>query len=444
MQITLEESGDLLEMRVAGRLDNEWASHLTDAIDEAVRQGSHSVVLNLTDVSYLSSAGIGALVRAHKQFQAIRGFFGVGIAPPHVSEVIRLTGLAKMLLCDIDQVRRTSGDNRSTMQPLFRVAADAGMTFEVYDLDPGAVLNCEVVGDPSRLPQERFQETNCRSIEFDANSIGLGLGAFGNNFADCAERFGEFLAVSGAASQLPTSSNGKPDYQIGRGTFVPKVHVAYGLRCRGGMRQLQRFEAVDANTRIGFSSLVDQCLTLSESNFAGMAFIAETSGLVGATLRRSPTNADAASASRFSHPEIRRWLSFSPERSHAHSLALVVGVASRGNPQGGLADALSPLLRPMGPKSEIYAHFHAAVFSYRPFKKRKLDLNETVAALFDSEDLRTLMHLLNDDREITGAGESEFVRGACWLSPITVVYSASTILENGLPLKSQLTKGSVL
>ncbi len=418
MQISTEDHGDMLEMRVAGRLDNEWASHLSDAIDQAVRQGSHSVVLNLTDVSYMSSAGIGALVRAHKQFQTIRGFFGVGVAPPHVAEVIRLTGLTKMLLCDIEQLRRNSGGIRSTMQPMFRVAADAGLTFELYDIDPDGVLNCEVVGDPTRLPQQSYREQDCRPREFPADTLGLGLGAFGGDFADCANRLGEFLAVAGTVAQQPTSGTGKPDYQLEQGKLVPNIQMAYGLRCQGGLRQQLRFEPTEDNVRIPLSVLVAQCLTLGETDLAGMAFVAETSGLIGATLQRSPTVEAEDTMSRLSHPEIRRWLSFSPERSHIHKLVIIVGVASRGDPSGGFAGDLAPLLRPLGPRTDIFGHFHAAVFSYRPFKKRKLDLSDIVATLFDSEDLQAVMHLLHDDREITGGGESELLRGACWLSPI--------------------------
>lgn len=419
MQISTEEHGDLLQMRIAGRLDNEWAGHLTEVIDEAVRQGSHSIVLDLTEISYLSSAGIGALVRAHKQFQAIRGFFGVGVAPPHVEEVIRLTGLAKMLLCDMEQVRRANsgGGFRSTMQPMFRVAADAGMSFELYDIDRGAVLSCEVAGDARRFPSEDYGQQDCRPLDFGADSFGLGLGAFGRDFAECSGRLGEFLAVSGAVAQQPTSGAGKPDYQLAQGQLVPQVQVAYGLRCQGGFRQLQRFEPASDEYRAPLSVLVERSLALSECNLAGMVMIAETSGLIGASLRRSPIE-HPETQRRLSHPEIRRWLSFSPERSYAHTLALIVGVASRGDPAAGVAGQLSPLLRRLGPQSEIYGHFHAAVFSYRPFKKRKLELTDTVNALFDSEDLQAVLHLLNDDREITGGGESEFLRGACWVSPI--------------------------
>jgi len=427
MQISTEENGDLLEMRIAGRLDNEWASHLNDVIDDAVRQGSHSIVLDLTEVSYLSSAGIGALIRAHKQFQAIRGFFGVGVAPPHVEEVIRLTGLSKMLLCDIEQVRRANsgGGFHSTMQPMFRVASDSGLSFELYDLDRGAVLSCEVVGDANRFPTQGYRQQDCRALDFASDTIGIGLGAFGRSFAECSGRMGEFLAVGGAVAQQPTSGAGKPDYQLEQGKLVPQVQVGYGLRCRGGFRQLQRFEPATDEFRVPLSALVERSLSLSESDLAGIVMVAETSGLIGAALRRSPVEHEG-SQPKLAHPEIRRWLSFSPERSHAHTLALIVGVASRGDPSQGIAAELSPLLRRLGPHSEIYGHFHAAVFSYRPFKKRKLELTETVGALFDSENLQAVMHLLHDDREITGGGESEFLRGACWLSPITHVSGGTT------------------
>ena len=419
MHITSEDDGEVLEMRVAGRLDNEWAYHLTDVIDEAVRRGSHSVVLDLSEVSYISSAGIGALVRAHKQFQAIRGFFGVGTAPPHVAEIIRMTGLAKMLLVDRDQIR--GGSSRGTIQPMHRVAAEAGMSFEIYDIDPGAVLTCDVIGDPARLTRETYQADHCHLKDFPSNTLGLGLGAFGPGFKESHSRIGEFLAVAGAVAQQPTDRIGKPDFQLEQGKLVPQILMAYGLRCQGSFREQQRFDPEDAGNKIPLSVLVDQSLSLAGTSLAGMVLVAETSGLIGATLRQSPMQPAAEGMSRMSHPEIRKWLSFSPERAYVHSLAIVVGVASRGDPAGGMAADLAPLLRPLRSNTDLFGHFHAAVFSYRPFKKRKLDLTEIVGTLFESEDLQDVLHLVNDDREIMGGGESEFVRGACWLSPISSV-----------------------
>ena len=51
-------------------------------------------------------------------------------------------------------------------------------------------------------------------------------------------------------------------------------------------------------------------------------------------------------------------------------------------------------------------------------KGRELDLQAATANLFEAEAPQALLHLLNDNREITGAGESQFARGTCWMGPI--------------------------
>ncbi len=93
---------------------------------------------------------------------------------------------------------------------------------------------------------------------------------------------------------------------------------------------------------------------------------------------------------------------------------MVVGVAL-----GAEQPALSSLLRPLGAAAWPAGHFHAAAFSYRPLPKGRIELTPTVTMLFTAETLQGVLHLLNDDRPTVGAGQSEFVRGACWVAPIT-------------------------
>jgi hypothetical protein len=40
--------------------------------------------------------------------------------------------------------------------------------------------------------------------------------------------------------------------------------------------------------------------------------------------------------------------------------------------------------------------------------------------------LQTLLHLLADDRQFEGVGQSEFMRGACWMGPIAEFLTAVT------------------
>src|SRR5262249_9891187 len=151
-----------------------------------------------------------------------------------------------------------------------------------------ARLTCRVVGEPTLLSSCTFAAADCHVIRFAPSTFGLGLGALGANFADCRGRFGEFLAVAGAAAYLPTDRAGVPDYLVSAGALVPELSVLYALVCEGGFSALVRFEASAERGRISLSNLVGEGLEIVDADVLGMVVVAESAGLVGAALRRSP------------------------------------------------------------------------------------------------------------------------------------------------------------
>jgi anti-anti-sigma factor len=420
MQITSETIAGVLELRIQGRLDNEAADDLLAAVDDVLRKGHHAALLDMRGVDYVSSAGLGALVRAQKRFQAIQGIFGVGSASPQVVEILQLTKLAKVLVCDPEEVRENCAGGDATVQPSYRIAAADGLGLAIYDLQPTQKLSCRTLGDAGQLVAGHSGKPRTSQVPFPVNAFGLGIGAFGNNEVDCAERYGEFVAVAGGVAVQPTPEGGKPDYQLASSGFVPRPHVLYGLSCSGSFSQMVRFESESIERPAGLSTLVQQCLQQSGAELAGIVIVAEAAGLIGARLRRSPVSTQDASPASFSHPEIRKWFSFAAEHIFPHSLVVIAGVAAR-KAAGGEAAAIAPLLRRLSPQMELQGHLHAAVFSYRPLKKRRLNLEETVLTLFESQELQAVLHLLHDDRAISGSGESRFVSGACWIAPIVQV-----------------------
>src|SRR5215217_6990754 len=105
MQITKIQRGELVEVRITGRLDGYWADHLTSGLAEVVREGGHKIRLNLSEVSFLSSAGIRVLVQFFKQLRAIDGSLAVCNPSDHVSEVLDLAGLRGLLVSTDDAVQ---------------------------------------------------------------------------------------------------------------------------------------------------------------------------------------------------------------------------------------------------------------------------------------------------------------------------------------------------
>ena len=410
MEIVAQQLGESLEIKVRGRLDNYWTEHLRSNLEEAIRGGAHGIRLNLSEVSFLSSAGVGLLMAFHNQLKGIGGSFTVTSPSERVKQVLDLCRLSPILIPEKiplatpvheEEIRRFSRD---------------GVSFEVVDTRPAHPLQCRMIGDPGLLRGCRFGAGDCHTIQFPQACFGLGLGAFGEDFEEAQARFGEFLAVGGSAAYLPTDGTNVPDFVVSSGELVPELKVLYGLRCEGEFGHLMRFETSAAETPISLAELARTALEVSAAPAVGMTMVAESAGLLGAALRRSPASPLGGADAPFRYPEVRGWLSFSTERLFARSLALVAGVAASND-----ETPLASMLRPLGNKSDPTGHFHAAAFSYRPLKKGRLDLNATVTTLFETEMLQGVLHLLTDDREIAGSPQSEFIRGACWIGALSEI-----------------------
>ena len=406
MEISTQVMKGVIEIRLEGRLDASWADHLSQTLEETMRAGHHHIRLNMTGVGYLSSLGIRVLVTYYKKVQAVGGTFAVSSASDHVQNVLELVGLKSHLITSASAAPTGAADELIES----RTIESEGASFEIFDLSAER-LQCELVGNPELLNGCRFSHSDCRPVQLPETSFGFGLGALGADFAQCSTRFGEFLAVAGAAAYQPSDGSNAPDIQLAEGTLVPEMQVLYGAIFKGTPGILARFESKPKHGAVGLAELAETALEISGADRAGIVGLAESAGLVGASLRRPPVNGVSASAP-FEHPEIRNWLSFTTERAFSREVAVVVGLAARNSDR-----TLAGILRPLKGNG-TQGHFHAAAFSYRPLQKGRIDLCHSIRTLFEQETLLGIMHLIGDDRDAVGVAESEFLRGAWWIGPV--------------------------
>lgn len=398
MQITQQKTGDTLLIRLAGRLDASWCDTVEKALTAAVREGEHHIHLDMEKVDYISSAGLRVLFTVYKQLLSIKGVFAIRNPSANVRSVIQMVGIGSLIA--------TGEIAEAAVQDRGRLHSSERAEFEIFT-SPAAEFRLQCHGDESLLKAP--PRTTPQLIQFKKNIFALGIGALGGNAAENQTRYGEFLAVGGAAAFQPADGASRPDFVLSEGQLVPEGHLLLGLCGTGGFSTLARFNARKDCRTVGLSEIAATALETAGTPAAAIVAITETAGLVGASLIKS-LNTPAEGGDRFSFPKIRDWLSFTAERSFRDSTSLVMGVVAREG------TALQPLLRPYGP---VQGHFHAASFPYRPLQKGRIELESSVAGLFDTHSLQAVLHLLYDAREINGAGESEFLRGALWIAPIT-------------------------
>jgi anti-anti-sigma factor len=417
MDCQIRRADVVAELVLIGSLDSSWSSYLGDRIDEVVRGGALEVRLDMAGISYLSSNGIALLVRCHNQLRKIGGRFRIVASSDAVSHVLRLTGVTKVL-----------GDDEPVSAPPDRtIRSDVlerdGMTVQVFPQESrGGVEPLELLGDPARLTDRGYDERDERIWMAIPGAVALGLGALGPSFEACRARFGEFLAVAGIAAYRPSGGPGRPDFEHAAGAFIPGVRLLYGLAFPVERAAVARFEAKGepGSASVPLSQIALACLDQAGGSAVGIALAAESDGLVGAALLRSPVGL-AAGLDPFAHPEVREWLSFTPEPEYSRSTAVVVGVAAQA-----AGAALGRFVRPLadGAAPHLEGHFHAAVVPYRPLPAGAVELGTTISDLFGPGRIETVLHLLSDSRPILGAGESRFTRGVIWYVPLAITGEA--------------------
>lgn len=385
-------------IQVNGRLDAASSKHLDASLESMVQDGEHHLDLDLSQVNYLSSAGIRVLMKVHRQLKSIQGACTVRAASETVRKVLEMAGMQSLLA--------PSKASATSQQSSTRQFESASATIDIHELDLAAQLHGTISG---RNPFTTGTAKASHRLRFPACTYGLGIGAFGQDFEDAKSRFGEFAAIHGAVASLPADGRGIPDDMMNTGSLVPEIEALHGITLRGEFSRFIRFNR-KAEQPVPLTEILELLPEFAGQTATAFVMIAESAGLVGASLRRSPAMTGAAAA--FDFPEIRDWVSFTSEPVHDRELALLIGCVER---PAGQHDFLPQ----WHAESDLAAHVHAITFPYHPLPRGLLPLESTVRDLFETGPTG-LFHLLHDDRPMEGVGQSRFRRGGCWLAPMTL------------------------
>ena len=432
MQMTVAHDGPTTVVRLSGRLDGDCAAQLADSLEQLLREGSRAAALDLSEISYISTPGLQAIAGAHQEYSAIRGDLRITGASPLVRDALEAAELGSLIS---DRAPRSGDQMPSRMSSVLSRHRGSASTWSLggtntwqvprnfmvrgrYEVAEASfrlttpTVSCRLVGEPGWMAPGEIPRSACRALSFGEHAFGLGVGALGSDIEDALPRLGELIAAQGIVATHPTDVANLPDFMLGLSGQPATAVLGSGLVFDGSFARTVRFAKLPEHEAISLSEVAKVCCEMADGKPTAMVMMTEVSGLVGAWLRRSPGGARAGFTTHV--PAVRDWIGTSPEHIHERTSALVVGVVSKAANAGVLA----PWLRPLGGRSECVGHFHAAVFSYRPVPLRTVQPRVVVSKYFTQQRARAVLHLLTDDRGATGAGESEFLRGICWTSPV--------------------------
>lgn len=98
MQFEKKLERQTLLLRLKGDLDLRTADSLRVAIDTEIdKRGVRTVILNLQNVQFIDSSGLGVLLGRYKKLLPLGGKLKITNVPTHIFKIMELSGLPKII-----------------------------------------------------------------------------------------------------------------------------------------------------------------------------------------------------------------------------------------------------------------------------------------------------------------------------------------------------------
>ena len=97
MEMTTDRRDGVLALAVQGRIDGASVARFEQAVETAIAADDRAVVLDLGALTYVSSAGLRAILLIAKTLWERDGFFALCSVPEKVREVFEVSGFDKII-----------------------------------------------------------------------------------------------------------------------------------------------------------------------------------------------------------------------------------------------------------------------------------------------------------------------------------------------------------
>ncbi len=95
--IEKEFADDVCVLRMSGQMREMGADVLREKLDEVLDDGHYKLIFDMSDISFISSTGLGQMMRAFRAATEKEGYVRIVNPQPLVEEVFRFTKLHTLI-----------------------------------------------------------------------------------------------------------------------------------------------------------------------------------------------------------------------------------------------------------------------------------------------------------------------------------------------------------
>lgn len=88
----------ILRIKAAGELDMAVANSFRQQVEDMMNQAmANDIILNLQDVAFIDSSGLGVILGRYKRVSAMGGKMAIVAPQPQVRRILELSGIMKII-----------------------------------------------------------------------------------------------------------------------------------------------------------------------------------------------------------------------------------------------------------------------------------------------------------------------------------------------------------
>jgi anti-anti-sigma factor len=417
MEIQLDRTDNILIISLKGRLDAFGATELDEALKNSIKDADSVVVIDMENVSYLSSGGIRTFLATEKMLKKRKGGLHLCHLTPYPLKVLEMAGFDQFF--SIFQTKEAAIKSCITLEAMRGSKVDwdrlptyrkRGARFNVFESSQEeAVL--KITSDISKVLYARLGEEDICSRRFSETEYSIGLGALGESVHDCIALLGEMITIGGTMVWLPTDGNDTPDFLIPkRDTGEVTIYTGFNVTLDGTFNDVIVMEGEDdTGLTMGeiYASVFEIARAQKRAGFRGvisLALWADVQAVYSSGVKISPIKKfRPENREMIVHEDnIERWMDITtvPKYRGETMVAFGIGLDLTSDLSSFDKDAIDALfyLHPanIGDK-KMLLHNHGVIFQHLPWEKN-LNLGEEIKRIVTEGEFIDMRHLLDNTR----------------------------------------------
>ena len=391
-------------LTIKGRIDALSAHEIQNVFNSLILEGARVLLADLSDVNYISSAGLRIFIGIQKQLKKVGGEILLSGLTPQVLDVFKVSGFDQLfrMVSGRDGIPATEGRDGNTSS--FRRFESGGVSLSYIETEarPGRLF---LIGSTDKLESAAYTEKDVAAVPTSDIRCGCGLAALGDRFEDYSRLFGEAMVIHHNFFYYPAVRHPSADFLLDAHANRDATYkFLHGFGVNGCNRYTLSFQTENGTTDL--AALISSFLTLSGADLIGVTLLAESKGIWGMNMKKPPvfSGNQPAGESIFESRLFPEWFDFPVEPAHTGAIVAATGIAAR-NPRK-LPKAFGNLF-----SGEHPFHLHGGIFDKAPVKNDPRDFESELGRVFNELNVYKIQHLLGQSRFAGGLAGITLLEG---------------------------------